>query len=50
MYLDPGSGSVLIQVILGSLFAIGIGLRVFWGKIKSTFGKKSVGQPDEIDG
>jgi hypothetical protein len=37
-YLDPGSGSMIIQLILGSLLAIGIAVRVFWGKIKGRFG------------
>lgn len=51
MYLDPGSGSVIIQVILGSLFAIGIGVRVFWGRIKSAFSKNPAEQPgDDPDG
>ena len=37
-YIDPGSGSILIQVILASCIG---GLAVFWQKIKSFFtGKK----------
>lgn len=37
-YIDPGSGSILIQVILASCIG---GIAVFWQKIKSIFtGKK----------
>ena len=37
-YIDPGSGSILIQVILASCIG---GIAVFWQKLKSFFtGKK----------
>jgi hypothetical protein len=40
-YLDPGSGSIIIQVLIASLLAVGIALRASWGKIQSLLGKKS---------
>jgi len=37
-YIDPGSGSILIQVILASCIG---GIAVFWSRIKALFtGKK----------
>jgi len=39
MYLDPGSGSVFLQILLAFLFGAGALVRIFWGKIKSFFGK-----------
>lgn len=36
-YIDPGSGSILIQVILASCIG---GIAVFWQKIKALFGFK----------
>lgn len=37
-YIDPGSGSILIQVVLASCIG---GIAVFWQKIKALFtGKK----------
>lgn len=38
LYLDPGSGSVLVQVILATLLGIGVAVRMFWTKISSFFG------------
>lgn len=32
-YLDPGSGSVLIQVILGGLAGLAVGAKLFWQHI-----------------
>ena len=46
-YIDPGSGSILIQVILASCIG---GVAVFWQKIKALFsGKKpdASAKPDE---
>ena len=43
-YIDPGSGSVVIQMILGALVGVGVAIKVYWEKIKmkfSSFGKKN---------
>lgn len=32
-YLDPGTGSMLLQMIIGGLLGGGILLKAFWGKI-----------------
>jgi len=41
-YLDPGSGSFLIQLLIGGLVAVGFGIRMFWGKIKALFKRESI--------
>ncbi len=42
-YLDPGTGSMLLQVILGGIAAVGVALKIFWHRIKLAigWGKKS---------
>lgn len=37
MYLDPGSGSVLIQAILAGILGIGVFIKIYWQKINSLF-------------
>lgn len=37
-YLDPGSGSMLLQVILGGVAAVGVVLKMYWYRIKATLG------------
>ncbi|MDX1556169.1 MAG: hypothetical protein R3212_09095 [Xanthomonadales bacterium] len=37
-YLDPGTGSMLLQVILGGVAAIGVGLKLYWHKLQAIFG------------
>ncbi|MEW6083067.1 MAG: hypothetical protein AB1607_00580 [Chloroflexota bacterium] len=46
-YLDPGSGSFLIQLAIAALLGLGVALRASWGKIKGWFGIKS--KPAEDD-
>jgi hypothetical protein len=43
-YLDPGSGSLLVQLLAaGLLGGIGIVVKMFWGRIKAFFkGEKYV--------
>ena len=36
-YIDPGSGSIILQVLLASCIG---GLAMFWSKIKALFGGK----------
>jgi hypothetical protein len=37
-YLDPGTGSMLLQVILGGVAAVAVALKLFWYKIRAAFG------------
>jgi hypothetical protein len=46
MYLDPGSGSVILQVLLGALLSLAVFTRLFWGKIKNLFSKGNPETPD----
>ena len=48
-YLDPGTGSMLLQVVLGGIAAVGVALKLFWYKIRAAlrFGKKNPGVQDE---
>lgn len=46
-YLDPGSGSFLIQLAIAALLGLGIAIRASWGRIKGWFGFKP--KTDEDD-
>ncbi len=48
-YLDPGSGSFLLQLALAALLGLGIAFRASWGRIKSWFGIKSKPAEDDDD-
>ncbi len=43
-YIDPGSGSLIIQMLIGTLVGLGIALKVYWHRIRmkfSNFSEKS---------
>jgi len=40
MYLDPGTGSIILQVVIAGLLGAGVIVKMFWNKIKSVFVKK----------
>ena len=39
-YLDPASGSLLLQLILGGVAGLALVLKLFWHRILSLFGIK----------
>ncbi len=43
-YLDPGSGSMLLQLLLGGFAGLGIIVKLFWHRLRSR-----VGRPDKDD-
>jgi hypothetical protein len=40
LYLDPGSGSFLIQLLLAAGLGLGVAVKMYWTKIKGIFGGK----------
>ena len=48
-YLDPGSGSFLIQLAIAALLGLGVAIRASWGTIKKWFGIKSKPEEDDDD-
>lgn len=40
-YIDLGSGSYIIQLIIAGFIGFSVSLRIFWKKIKTRFSKKT---------
>lgn len=50
MYLDPGSGSFIIQLLLAGALGIGVAIRIYWKKIVAIFRKgESNDVQDDLD-
>ena len=48
-YLDPGSGSLIIQVLIGGLLGLLVAVKLYWGKIIGfVTGKKPVEPADSV--
>jgi len=54
LYLDPGSGSFLIQVLIAAIAGASIAIGANWSKIKRLLGKKKnkeqTGEEEDDDG
>ena len=49
-YLDPGTGSMLLQVILGGVAAVGVAIKLYWHKLRAAFGMgRKAGPEDDSD-
>jgi hypothetical protein len=48
-YLDPGSGSILFQLIVAAFLGAGILIRSQWSRIKGWFGVKTESTDDDAD-
>ncbi|PKN94486.1 MAG: hypothetical protein CVU44_05210 [Chloroflexi bacterium HGW-Chloroflexi-6] len=46
-YLDPGSGSMLMQLLLAALLGMGVLVRSQWKRIKNLFGRKDDEDQDD---
>ena len=40
-YIDPGSGSIILQAIIGVIAAGGLTIKIYWNKLKDLFRKKN---------
>ena len=46
-YLDPGTGSMLLQVILGGIAAVGVAVKLYWHKLRVAFGMGKKEDPED---
>ena len=47
LYLDPGSGSFLIQLLIAGLAGLGLAIAISWTRIKRFFNKKKKVETDD---
>jgi hypothetical protein len=48
LYLDPGSGSFLLQLLLAAILGGAFAIKIYWKKIKTLFsGKKEPAETSE---
>lgn len=48
-YLDPGSGSMIIQILVGGLAAVAVTAKLYWRRFTGIFSRKK-DQPGESPG
>ncbi len=52
-YIDPGTGSMILQAVLAAIVGSAVAIKIFWRKIKSLYlrlvGKGNPGNPTQTD-
>ncbi len=48
-YLDPGSGSMALQALLGALAAVMVVVKIYWSRLITYFGLKKKTEPEPPD-
>ena len=46
-YIDPGTGSQIIQIIIAAFVGASLGIKIYWRRIKAFFVKSSPEKKDE---
>ena len=46
-YLDPGSGSMLLQVLLGGSAAVAVIFKLYWNRVTALFRRKGESEGTE---
>jgi len=45
-YLDPGTGGMIMQMIIGAIAGIGVALKMYWHKIAAFFSSSKDDHPN----
>jgi hypothetical protein len=49
-YLDPGTGSMILQVLLGGVAGLALAGKLYWHKLLSLFGiRREASEPEVLD-
>jgi len=48
-YIDPGTGSFVLQGILAAVVGAGVAIKIYWRRITAFFGKSKPAEDDDLD-
>lgn len=46
-YLDPGTGSMIVQAVIAAIAAVSVSVGIFWKRLKSFFGRNKEDDPGD---
>jgi len=46
-YIDPGSGSFFVQMLLAGILGAGMAIKAYWHRIKAFFGARPAPPPED---
>jgi hypothetical protein len=48
-YIDPGSGSFILQVVIGTLLGASVAAKMYWARLRAYFGSRSERNDGDVD-
>jgi hypothetical protein len=48
-YIDPGTGSFLVQGVIAAVIGVGVATKLFWAKIKAALTGNPIEENDDDD-
>lgn len=48
-YIDPGSGSFILQVVVGALLGASVAVKMYWARLRAYFGNRSERNDGDAD-
>lgn len=48
-YIDPGSGSFILQVIVGTVLGASVAVKMYWVRLRAYFGSRSERNDGDAD-
>jgi hypothetical protein len=49
IYLDPSSGSMMLQIVLGGLAGAAVAFKLFFRRVRAFFGKAEPAEPESTE-
>lgn len=48
-YIDPGSGSFILQVVIGTLLGASVAVKMYWARLRAYFGSRNERNDGDAD-
>jgi hypothetical protein len=48
-YIDPGTGSIILQALIGGILAGLVTIKFYWSKVRGIFVRQSISKPEDSD-
>lgn len=48
-YIDPGSGSFILQVVIGTILGASVAAKMYWARLRAYFGSRSERNDGDAD-
>ena len=49
LYIDPGTGSIILQAIVAAVVGVGVAIKLFWHRILKVFGIRKPLKDDDAE-